>query len=161
MQLNLSPQITCLERPKFSGQCWWSFNTGFTVQGVGQKIPHNKFVLLAIAVFILSCLYLLTRILTTRTCDSLERPSHCPHKCGLLRQVVFGDRFYYTEKQDFLPKAGGPSRQVVSCGSGLSRQVSLYYSFLVWSQVQVLCPSYQTFISRPPAIITIPMGAWS
>ncbi len=43
----------------------------------------------------------------------------------LLRQVVFDDRFNYIELWDLLPGVGGSSRQVVSHGSGLLRQVSL------------------------------------
>ncbi len=49
-------------------------------------------------------------------------------KYGLSRQVVCGDRFIYTEMWDFQPKISGPSRQVLSLGSCLSRQVSLYYT---------------------------------
>ncbi len=51
-----------------------------------------------------------------------DRPiGHIHH--GLSRQVVFGDRFIHIEMCDILPKITGPSRQVVSHGSGLSRQV--------------------------------------
>ncbi len=55
----------------------------------------------------------------------LERPPHWPHKCGLSRQVIFGDRFNYIDMPDLLPVIAGLSRQPVSHGSGLSRQVSL------------------------------------
>ncbi len=41
------------------------------------------------------------------------------------RQVVFGDWFNYIEMCDLLPGICGPSRQVVSHGSGLARQISL------------------------------------
>ena len=41
--------------------------------------------------------------------------------------MVFGDRFNYTEMWDLLPGISGLSRQLVSHGSGLSRQVLLYY----------------------------------
>ncbi len=47
--------------------------------------------------------------------------------CGLSRQVVSGDRFSCIEMLVLLPKMRGLSRQVVSHGSGLSRQVSLYH----------------------------------
>ncbi len=65
----------------------------------------------------------------TRSKTSTVEPALKDHPTGheniLSRQVVFGDRFIYTEMYDFLPKAR-PSSQVVSHGSGLSRQVSLY-----------------------------------
>ncbi len=60
----------------------------------------------------------------SRTC--LERLPHWPQKYGLSRQVVSGDRFSYIEMKVLLPKVPGLSRQVVSHGSGLSRQLSLY-----------------------------------
>ncbi len=58
--------------------------------------------------------------------NCLERPLPWPYKRGLSRQVVFGDRFNYIELQDLLPGIAGLSRQLVSHGSGLSRQVSQY-----------------------------------
>ncbi len=45
------------------------------------------------------------------------------------KNMVSQDRWswsIYIEMEDFLPQASGPSRQVVSHGSGLSRQVLLY-----------------------------------
>ncbi len=65
------------------------------------------------------------RLHYSRTC--LERPPHWPQKCGLSRQVVFGDRFSYIEMQIILPKMHGPSIQVISHVSGLSRQASVYF----------------------------------
>ncbi len=70
---------------------------------------------------------------------SLERPPHWPQKCGLPRQVVSGNRFsyWYTNVlkctcrsfcRKFMVKTIFYVRQVVSFGSGLSRQVSLYMS---------------------------------
>ncbi len=44
-------------------------------------------------------------------------------KCGLSRQVAFGDWFSYIEIQDILPGICGLFWQVV----GLSRKISLYY----------------------------------
>ncbi len=54
-----------------------------------------------------------------------ERPSWT-WKCGLSRQVVFGDRFKCIEWWNLLPEICGLSRQVVSYDSGLSREVLLY-----------------------------------
>ncbi len=48
------------------------------------------------------------------------------HKNMISRQVIgsftlkkTGDRFIYSEREELLPKTSGPSRQVVSHGSGL------------------------------------------
>ncbi len=65
---------------------------------------------------------------------SLERPPHWPQKCGLSRQVVSGDRFSCIEMYVHLPKMRGQSRQVVSHGSGLSREVPLYILTRQYSQ---------------------------
>ncbi len=64
--------------------------------------------------------------LVRRTC--LERPPHWLQKCGLSRQVVSGDRLSYLKYRSFCQKCVvfQQSRQMVSRGSGLSRQVSLY-----------------------------------
>ncbi len=50
------------------------------------------------------------------------------HKRGLSRQVVFGDRFNYSEIYDFLRRCG-LRRQVACHGSGLSRQVFTVFVF--------------------------------
>ncbi len=41
--------------------------------------------------------------------------------------MVFADRFNCIEMLDLLPGICGASRQVISHGSGLARQVSLYF----------------------------------
>ncbi len=48
----------------------------------------------------------------------LERPYHLLYKCGLSRQVIFGDRPIYLELLDLLPGISGLSRQKVFHGSG-------------------------------------------
>ncbi len=58
------------------------------------------------------------------------KPTLLAIKYGLSRQVVFGDRFNCIEIYDLLPGICGPSRQVVSHSSGLSKQVSRY--MLIW-----------------------------
>ncbi len=68
-------------------------------------------------------------LLYSRTC--LERPLHWAYKSGLFGQVVFGDRFNYIELQDLLPGIPGLPKQVVSHGSGLLRQVSLYILYCI------------------------------
>ncbi len=46
----------------------------------------------------------------SRTC--LERPPNWTHKCGLSRQVVFGDRFnYISDRNNWAFKTGGLSWQ--------------------------------------------------
>ncbi len=61
----------------------------------------------------------------SRTCLDKDHPDG--HKnCGLTRRVVFRDRFNCIEMCDLLAGISGLSRQVISHGSGLSAQVSLY-----------------------------------
>ncbi len=58
--------------------------------------------------------------------ETLSKDHPIGHKNMVFLEVVFGDRFSCTEIWDLFPGVCGPSRQVVSQGSGLSRQVSLY-----------------------------------
>ena len=41
------------------------------------------------------CMYGIHRYMYKYSRTPLKRPLHCPYECGLLRQVVFGDRFSY------------------------------------------------------------------
>ena len=52
--------------------------------------------------------------------------------------MVSGDRFSYIEMWVPLPKMGGLSRQVVSNGSGLSRQVSLYLAEVLLNKLEAI-----------------------
>ncbi len=53
---------------------------------------------------------------------------------------VFGDRFDYIEIEN-LTEICGVSRQVVSHGSGLSRQVSMYANRYFWVADVTGCPA--------------------
>ena len=75
------------------------------------------------------------------TVESVLKDYHIVHKkYGLSRQVVFGDKYISClEMWNLLPGVCGLSRQVISQGSGLSRQVSLYK--VKWSlQLRPLTP---------------------
>ena len=64
--------------------------------------------------------YMYSRTISWKTSTPLDI------KMSFSRQVVFGDRVNHTEMLELLPGISGISRQVISHGSGLSRQVSLY-----------------------------------
>ncbi len=67
-----------------------------------------------------------TKIIKNYERACLKRPPLLAIKIGSLKAGGFSDRFNCTEIRDILTGLCGPSRQVVSHGSGLSRQVSLY-----------------------------------
>ncbi len=61
---------------------------------------------------------MLDNTIYSRTC--LERSPHWLSKYGVLRHVVFGDRFNCIEMWDLRPGIFGPSGQVVFHGSSMS-----------------------------------------
>ena len=74
-------------------------------------------------------------------------------------QVVSGDRFSYIEMLVLLPKMCCLSRQVVSHGSGRSRQVSLYIlSFYYLSRVDIKRPKSRVLTFKSTLNIVTGLG---
>ncbi len=99
----------CLSKPRTSRHCGitWTSSTASPRTTVSLKFKFSEYKLSTVE-------------------PVLKDYPHWPLRYGFSRQVVFGDKFTSIEMWEILPEICGPSRQVISHGSCLSREVSLY-----------------------------------